>query len=65
MIRKCRQTVVGKMYEKSSLALYRDVNFSLGKTWCVERCTGKERSGIAWLLAGVWKGRGVRKTRGR
>jgi hypothetical protein len=53
--------VVGKIYEKSSLALYLDMNFSWGKISCMECCTGKERSGIAWLLAGAWKLREIRK----
>jgi hypothetical protein len=53
--------MVGKMYEKISLALYRDVNFSWGEISNMECCAGKERSGVAWLLAGVWKMREIRK----
>jgi hypothetical protein len=58
--------MVGKMYEKISLALYSDVNFSWGKISNMEYCTGKERSGVARLLAGVWKLRDIRnKIEGR
>jgi hypothetical protein len=53
--------MVGKMYEKTSLALYRDVNFSLGKILNMECCSGKERSVTAWLLAGVLNLREIRK----
>ena len=31
------------------------MNVSLGKKLCVEGCARKERSGIAWSLAGVWQ----------
>jgi hypothetical protein len=44
-----RKNVVTEMYGKSSVALYRDTNF-------------REKRGIAWLGAGMWKLKGVRKT---
>jgi len=53
--------VVGKIYEKSSLTLYLGMNFNWGKISCMECCTGKKISGIAWLLGGAWKLREIRK----
>jgi hypothetical protein len=32
-----------------------------GKECCVEKCTRKERMGIIWWKAGIWKPRGIRK----
>jgi hypothetical protein len=47
--------MVAEMSEKSSLALYRDINFSWDKIPYTACCTRQERSGIAWLLALPWK----------
>jgi hypothetical protein len=27
----------------------------------IDECTGKERMGIIWLKAGIWKQRGIRR----
>jgi hypothetical protein len=48
-----------KCSDKSSLTLYRELNFSWGKKLCIECCSRKERSGIAWLIAGIWQLKGV------
>ena len=45
----------GTYVRKSLLALYQDMNFSWGKTLYIECCTRKERNGLMWLLAEVWK----------
>jgi hypothetical protein len=37
------------------------MNFNWGKRSYTECCIGEERTGIAWLLAGVWKLKGIRK----
>jgi hypothetical protein len=48
-----RQNLLAKGSEKSSLTLYRELNFLLGKKLYIEWCSRKE-SRLAWLLAGVW-----------
>jgi hypothetical protein len=50
-----RQNIVAKMSEKISLTLYWETNFHWAKRLYVQCCIRKERSGIAWFLAGVWK----------
>jgi hypothetical protein len=52
--------MVAEMPEKSLLALYEDMKSSLGKRLYIE-CTRKERNGLLWLLAEVWKLGGIRK----
>jgi hypothetical protein len=37
------------------------LNFSWGKKLYIECCSRKERSGIAWLIAGIWQLKGVRR----
>jgi hypothetical protein len=50
-----RQNILAKFPEKSLLTLYRELNFSWGKKQYTELCSRRERSGIAWLLAGIWQ----------
>jgi hypothetical protein len=33
----------------------RELNFSWGRNSYTECCSRKERSGIAWLIAGIWQ----------
>jgi hypothetical protein len=47
--------------DKSLLTLYRKLNFSWGKKLYIECCSRKARSGIAWLIAGIWQLEGVRR----
>jgi hypothetical protein len=47
--------------DKSSLTLYRELNFSWGKKLYIECCSRKEMSGIAWLIAGIRQLEGVRR----
>jgi hypothetical protein len=54
-----RQNILAKMSEKNSLTLHREMNFSWGKWLQIEWCSRKERSGIVWLLAGVWLLKGI------
>jgi hypothetical protein len=56
-----RQNIFANFPDKSSLTLYREVNFSWGKKLYVECWSRKERSGIAWLIAGIWQLKGVRR----
>jgi hypothetical protein len=37
------------------------LNFSWGKKLYIESCSRKERSGITWLIAGIWQLKGVRR----
>jgi hypothetical protein len=53
--------VLAKYPEKSSLTLCRELNFSWGKKLYIECCSRKERSGIGWLIAGIWQLKGVRR----
>jgi hypothetical protein len=50
-----RQNILAEVSEMSSSALYRDMNFIWGKRSNTECCSSKERTGMAWLLAGVSK----------
>ena len=43
------------------LTLQREMDFTWGERLRVEWCVRKERIGIAWLVAGVWKLKGIRK----
>jgi hypothetical protein len=56
-----RQHILAKFPEKSSVTLYRELNFSWGKKLYIECCSRKERSGIAQLIAGIWQLKGVRR----
>jgi hypothetical protein len=56
------EIVVAKMGENISLAFCRkETNVSCGERLCTEYCTRTEINGIAWLLEGLWKLRGIRK----
>jgi hypothetical protein len=56
-----RQNMLAKFPDESSLTLYRELNFSWGRKLYIECCSRKERSGIAWLIAGMWQLKGVRR----
>jgi hypothetical protein len=55
-----RQNRVTKMSTMGSIALYRDTTVSWGERPYMKCCTTNERSGMMWLLAGVWNLRGIR-----
>jgi hypothetical protein len=50
-----RQNMLAKFPYKSSLTQYRELNCSWGKKLYTECCSRKERSGIVWLIAGIWQ----------
>jgi hypothetical protein len=56
-----RQNILAKFSEKKLLTRCRELNFSWGKKLYTECCSRKERSGIAWLIAGIWQLKGVRR----
>ena len=47
------QNILANLSEKTSLTLYREMNYSWGKRVYIEWCSRRERSGITWLLAGL------------
>jgi hypothetical protein len=56
-----RQNILAKFPEKSSLTLYRELNFSWDKKLYIECCSREERSRTAWLIARIWQLKGVRR----
>jgi hypothetical protein len=56
-----RQYTLAKFPEKSSLTLYRELNFVWGRKQYIGWCSRRKRSGIAWLIAGIWQLREVRQ----
>jgi hypothetical protein len=46
---------------KNSLTFYSQIKYEWGKESYIDKCTRKERIGIMWLKAGMWKLRGIRR----
>jgi hypothetical protein len=46
---------------KNSLAFYSQIKYEWGKESYINKCTRKERIGIIWLKAGIWKLRWIRR----
>jgi hypothetical protein len=40
---------------------YCEMKYEWGKVSYIDKCTRKERMGIIWLKAGIWKLRGIRR----
>ena len=55
-----RQNILAKMSEKSYLTQHQEVSFCWG-TNHTQNVRGNKESGIAWLLAGLWKLIRIRK----
>ena len=53
--------MLAKFPEKSSLTLYRELNFSWGNNIYIQCCSKKDRCGIGWIIAGIWQLKGVRR----
>jgi hypothetical protein len=49
------------MAGKMSLVLYQEMKQKWGREDYIELCSRNERNGLAWLKAGVWKLRGIRR----
>jgi hypothetical protein len=60
-----RQKVFSNTRKKNSLIFYCEMKRELGKESYVDECTRKERMGIIWLKAGIWKLRGIRRGFGK
>jgi hypothetical protein len=56
-----RQNIFSDINAKISLSSYCEMKHEWGKECYVEKCTRKERMGIIWWKAGIWKLRGIRK----
>jgi hypothetical protein len=50
-----------EMLERSSLTLYRDMNFSGDKKLCIECCARKAIKRDSMVLAGVWELREIKR----
>jgi hypothetical protein len=43
------------------LTFYSQIKYEWGKECYIDKCTRKERIGIMWLKAGIWKLKGIRR----
>jgi hypothetical protein len=55
-----RQNIFSDVNAKISLSSHCEMNHEWGKESYIEKCTRKERMGIIWWKAGIWKARGIR-----
>jgi hypothetical protein len=46
---------------KNSLTFYSQIKYEWGKECYIDKCARKERIGIIWLIAGIWKLKGIRR----
>jgi hypothetical protein len=51
-----RQNMFADINAKNSLTFYSQINYEWGKECYIDKCTRKERIGIIWLKAGIWRG---------
>jgi intein-encoded DNA endonuclease-like protein len=49
------------MAEKMSLVLYQEMKYKWSREEYIKLCCRNERNGLAWMKAGVWKLRGIRR----
>jgi hypothetical protein len=56
-----RQNIFSKVNVKISLLFYCEMKLEWGKETHIDKCTRKERMGIIWWKAGIWKLRGIRR----
>jgi hypothetical protein len=56
-----RQNLFANVREKTSLIFYFEMRLVSAREEYIVCCPRKERSGVAWLTAGIWKLRGARK----
>jgi hypothetical protein len=56
-----RQNLFLIISEKMSLALYQEMKQKCGREEYIKLCSRNERNGLAWMKAGVWKLRGIRR----
>ena len=51
--------MAAEISDKCLLTLQREMDFTWGERLRVECCVRRARSGTAWLVAGVWKLKGI------
>jgi hypothetical protein len=56
-----RQNLSSIVSEKLSLVFYQEMKHKWGREEYIELCSRNERNGSAWMKAGVWKLRGIRR----
>jgi hypothetical protein len=56
-----RQNIFSGVNVKISLIFYCEMKYEWGKESYIDKCTRKERKGIIWWKAGIWKLRGTRR----
>jgi hypothetical protein len=56
-----RQNIFSDVNVKISLIFYCEIKYEWGKESYIDKCTRKERMGIIWLKAGIWKLREIRR----
>jgi hypothetical protein len=56
-----RQNLFSIMSEKRSLVFYKEMKQKWVGEEYIEFCSRNERNGLAWMKAGVWKLRGIRR----
>jgi hypothetical protein len=56
-----KQNMFADLNVKMSLTLSRQVKCEWGKEWYIDKYTRKERIGVIWLKAGIWKLKGIRR----
>jgi hypothetical protein len=60
-----KQNMFADLNVKVSLTFYRQVKCEWGKEWYIDKRTRKERIGVIWLKAGIWKLKGIRRGLGK
>jgi hypothetical protein len=56
-----RQDLFSIMSEKTSLLFYQEMKQKWGREEYIELCSRNESNWLAWMKAGVWKLRGIRR----
>jgi hypothetical protein len=56
-----RQNLFSIMSEKRSLVFYQEMKQKWGREEYIKLCSRNERNGLAWMKAGAWKLRGIRR----
>jgi hypothetical protein len=54
-----RQNIFSDVNVKISVIFYCEMKYEWGKESYIDKCTRKERMGIIWPKAGIWKLRGI------
>jgi hypothetical protein len=55
------QNMFADINAKNSMTFYSQIKYEWDKESYIDKCTRKERIGIIWLKAGIWKLKGIRR----